>query len=144
MLAQADMPLFFWWEAFHTTVFLINRLPTLVLSNISYFQKLFGRLPDYSFLRNFGCSCYPHLRPYNTHKLQFHSCKCLVLGYSSVHKGYLCLHPSSQVFISRNVIFNESEFPCTKLFSSLGNDSSSQTTHMLPSLSSTVRISTKF
>ena len=136
------MPLFFWWEAFHTTVFLINRLLTPILSNISHFQKLFGHLSNYSFLRNFGCSCYPHLRPYNTHKLQFHSCKCLVLGYSSAHKGYLCLHPSSQVFISRNVIFNELEFPYIELFSSLGNDSSSQTTHMLPSLSSTVRIST--
>ena len=64
------------------------------------------------------------------------------LGYSSTHKGYLFLHHFGQVFISQNVIFNESEFPYTELFSSLANVSSSQTTHMLPSLSSTVRTST--
>lgn len=59
----------FWWEVFRTVVFLINHLSSPVLSNTSPFQKLFGHLLDYSFLRNFGWLCYPHLRPYNTHKL---------------------------------------------------------------------------
>lgn len=35
LLAQAHMPLSFWWDAFQTPVFLINRLPTTILKNKS-------------------------------------------------------------------------------------------------------------
>ena len=42
LLAQANLPLKFWWNAFHTAVFLINRLPTPTLNNISPYQKLFA------------------------------------------------------------------------------------------------------
>ncbi|KAH9652916.1 retrovirus-related pol polyprotein from transposon RE1 [Citrus sinensis] len=62
-------------------------------------------------MKVFGCSCYPYLRPYNHHKLQFRSGKCVFLGYSSLHKGYQCLHPSGRVYISNHVIFDESSFP---------------------------------
>ena len=111
LLAQAHMPLKFWWNAFHTATYLINRLPTPVLNNQSPFEKLFHKSPDYTFMKVFGCSCYPYLRPYNHHKLQFRSGKCVFLGYSSLHKGYQCLHPSGRVYISNHVIFDESSFP---------------------------------
>ena len=32
LLAQAQMPLLFWWDAFVSSVFIINRLPTPLLS----------------------------------------------------------------------------------------------------------------
>ena len=35
LLAQSNLLLSFWWNAFHTAVFLINRLPTPVLNNVS-------------------------------------------------------------------------------------------------------------
>jgi hypothetical protein len=38
--------------------------------------------------------------------------KCVFLGYSSLYKGYKCLHvPSNRVYISRDVIFYENVFP---------------------------------
>ncbi|TXG59466.1 hypothetical protein EZV62_014039 [Acer yangbiense] len=116
LLAQAKLPLTFWWEAFHTAVYTINRLPTPLLGHMSPFQLLFKKSPDYKFLKVFGCACFPFLRPYNKHKFDFHSSKCLLLGYSDTHKGYKCLHPSGRVYISRNVIFNESDFPYHSLF----------------------------
>ena len=92
LLAQSNLPLTFWWNAFHTLVFLINKLPTPVLNNVSPYFKLFHQTPDYSFLRVFGCACYPYLRPYKKHKLEFRTGRCIVIGYSPNHKGYQCLH----------------------------------------------------
>lgn len=86
-LAQASMPLEFWWEAFHCAVYLINRLPTPLLVNKSPLQLLFGKIPDYKSLHPFGCTVFPCLTPYNNQKFQFHSTKCIFIGYSDAHKG---------------------------------------------------------
>lgn len=71
LLSQASMPLSFWDEAFLTSCYLINRLPSKIIQNVTPLHKLFGVQPDYTLLRTFGCACWPHLRPYNQHKLQF-------------------------------------------------------------------------
>ncbi|KAM6584466.1 hypothetical protein CsatB_011468 [Cannabis sativa] len=111
LLAQAHMPLKYWWEAFQTSVYLINRLPTPILDHKSPFEAVHGKKPDYAFLKVFGVACFPCIRPYQAHKFQFHSLKCVNLGYSEVHKGYKCLTPTGKIYISRNVVFNELEFP---------------------------------
>lgn len=115
MLAHSILLLSLWSYAFQTATYLINRLPTLVLHSKSPYQVLYDKLPDYSLLRCFGCACFPFLRPYNSHKLMFRSTECLFLGYSTNHKGYLCLDPiSGRLYVSRHVVFNENYFPCSK------------------------------
>ncbi|KAF7814697.1 Retrovirus-related Pol polyprotein from transposon TNT 1-94 [Senna tora] len=111
LLAHASMPLKFWDDAFRTAVFLINRLPTPLLHQRSPLEVLFSTKPNYLFLKTFGCTCYPHLRPYNPHKFAFKSAKCTFIGYSLQHKGYKCLHPSGRIYISRHVHFDENDFP---------------------------------
>ena len=69
LLAHASLPLKYWDEAFRTSVFLINRMPTPRLNLLSPLEVLFHTTPDYSSLRVFGCLCYPNLRPYNKLKL---------------------------------------------------------------------------
>jgi hypothetical protein len=97
-------------------VFLINRLPTKVLNDITPFYRLYEKEPDYSFLRTFGCACWPNLRPYNNHKLRFRSKRCVFLGYSNSHKGFKCLEPSEgRVYISRDVVFDETVYPFSSL-----------------------------
>ena len=91
LLTQANIPLSFLWEAFHTTSFLINKMLITILNNLSLYQKLHYQPLDYQFLKVFGCTCYPLLKSYNSHKLDFHSKKCLFLGYNPLHKGYKCL-----------------------------------------------------
>ena len=51
LLAQASMPFCFWWNAFVTVVFIINRLPTQVLSSKTPFEMVHGRLPNFRFLK---------------------------------------------------------------------------------------------
>ena len=69
-------------------------------------------LPNYASLQVFGSSCFPFIRPSNRHKLQFRLTKCVFLGYSSMHKGYLCFDRlSSLLYITHDVVFNEFAFP---------------------------------
>jgi len=86
-------------------------MPTPVLAHRSQFDCLFQRSPDYHFLRTFGCLCFPFLRPYNNHKLDFRSSSCVFFGYSSSHLGYRCLDIAShRIYISRHVRFHEHVF----------------------------------
>ena len=121
ILTQASMSTKFWLEAFQTANFLINRLPSTVLHGKTPFSVLYNKDFDYTFLKVFGCECFPYLRSYNHNKLEFRSSKCTFIGYSPVHKGYKCLHPSGRIYISRHVLFNETSFP----FASLSSSSSS-------------------
>lgn len=116
LLAQAGLPFQFWDHAFLTATYLINRMPTAVLQMQSPYYTLYKQQPDYSFLKVFGCACYPHIRPYNSHKLDFHTKECVFLGYSSSHKGYKCLAADGRIYISKDVIFNEFKFPYMELF----------------------------
>lgn len=49
LLAHASVPLKFWDEAFLTAVFIISRLPSKVIDDQSPYERLHGKLPDYSF-----------------------------------------------------------------------------------------------
>ncbi|KAA3477486.1 Retrovirus-related Pol polyprotein from transposon TNT 1-94 [Gossypium australe] len=80
LLAQASLPFLFWTNAFYSDVHLINMLPTKVLNGISPIEKLFGRRLENHQLRVFKCLCFPLLRPYNRHKLQYRSTPCTFLG----------------------------------------------------------------
>jgi hypothetical protein len=121
LLAQASMPLKFWDEAFTTAVYLINRTPNKVLNFATPLERLFHTKPNYMSLRVFGCVCWPNLRPYNKHKLDFWSKQCVFLGYSSQHKGFKCLDISEgRVYISRDVVFDEIVYPFAKLHHNAG------------------------
>ncbi|KAL5816547.1 hypothetical protein ACOSQ3_024925 [Xanthoceras sorbifolium] len=86
-------------------------MPSSVLGGSCPYTCLFKSVPDYSLLRIFGCLVYPHLRLYNSHKLQFRSAPCTFLGYSSNHKGYNCLDKNGRLFVVRNAVFDETVFP---------------------------------
>lgn len=112
LLAQSHLPSKYWVEAFHTAVYSINRLPSSVLQFEIPLTKLFNKEPDFSLLKTFGCACYPHLRPYTKHKLEFRSKQCVFLGYGSNQKGYKCLDlQTNKIYMSRHVVFDENLYP---------------------------------
>ncbi|KAM1465721.1 hypothetical protein COP2_045561 [Malus domestica] len=135
LLFQSGLEPKFWVEAFHTAVYLINRLPPQA-SSVSPWEKLFQAPPKYHNLKAFGCACYPWLQPYSSHKLDTKSKLCVFLGYSLHHSGYRCFDPvANKLYVSRHVTFDEHLFPFkTGLFSgsSLSSDASPPSTVPAP------------
>ena len=122
MLSQSHVPNQFWFDACSTATYLINRMPTKLLSNMSPYEKLFKRVPKYDMLKVFGCRCFPWLVPYTQHKLQPKSKACVFLGYSLNHQGYKCLELSTRrIYLSRHVLFDEDSFPFKGLTSTSEN-----------------------
>jgi hypothetical protein len=110
LLAHSHLSNKYWVDAFLTAVYVINRLPTPSLNHKSPYFKLYHREPDYQKLRVFGCLCYPLLRPFGLHKLEYRSKPCIFLGYN--YAGYKCLDPvTNKAYLSRHVIFDENSFP---------------------------------
>ena len=51
----------------------------------------------------------------------FRSKQCVFIGYSSQHKGVKCLDVSTgRVYISRDVVFDETKFPFADLHANAG------------------------
>ena len=114
LLAHSNLPQIFWEDAFLIAVFIINRLPTPILNHKSSYEMVHHQKPDYNFLRTFECACWPYLRPYNRHKLDFRSKNCIFIGYSIGHRGYKCLDVSTgRIFVCCHVVFNENLYPYT-------------------------------
>jgi hypothetical protein len=91
LLLLVHMPLKYWSDAFLAATFLINHTPSNVINYSTPLEHLFHVKPNYPSLRVFGCSCWHHLQPFNSYKLEFHSKECVFLGYNNMHKGFKCL-----------------------------------------------------
>lgn len=98
--------------------YLHNRLPSKVIAHASPMQLFYQQVPSYSYLRVFGCLCYP-LSPSTTiNKMQPRSTPCVFLSFPSNHRGYKCYDLSShKIIICRHVEFEESIFPFAKFHS---------------------------
>ncbi|CAJ2673543.1 unnamed protein product [Trifolium pratense] len=112
LLAHASIPPVFWHHALQMATYLHNILPNKKLSLQSPTKILYQKDPSYSYLRVFGCLCYPLVPSSTRNKLQPRSTPCVFLGYPSNHRGYKCYELSSRkIIISRHVIFQENTFP---------------------------------
>ncbi|CAN1253863.1 Retrovirus-related Pol polyprotein from transposon TNT 1-94 [Linum perenne] len=108
LLLQTAVPSHFWVEAVRSVVYLINRQPTPVLQHSSPFEALYHRRPDYTRLRTFGCVCFVLLPRKDRTKLTSKTARCVFLGYTDHHKGYLCYDVvHHRVHIGYHVVFLE-------------------------------------
>ena len=116
LLFQANLPLSFWGECVLTAVYLINRLPTPLLSNQSPYERLYSRSPKLDHLRVFGCLCYATVvQPLQKFDSRAH--RCIFVGYPTGQKGYKLYDlRTKQFLVSRDVKFHETTIKTLKLF----------------------------
>lgn len=93
-------------------IYIINRLPTPLLNWKTPYELLYGKQPSYSSLKIFRCLCYAtNIKPHMS-KFEPRAHKCVLLGFSPRLIGYRLYNiDSKQVFVSRDVIFDEHIFP---------------------------------
>ena len=115
MLSKSGLSKKFWGEALLTATYLVNRSPSMPLVGQCPEYVFYGKPLVFSHLRVFGCTAFVHNK---SDKLEPRSRKGVFLGYPEGVKGYrvwLRDEPGFKVIISRDVVFNEDEFPCLRL-----------------------------
>jgi len=98
-------------ESIFIVAYIINRLPTPVLSKASPYEKLHNSTPTYHHMKVFGCLRYAiTITP--SHKFDIRARKYIFVGYPLGQKAYCLFDLSTHTFFfSRNVTFHESIFP---------------------------------
>ena len=111
MLLHARLPLFFWAEAVNSAVYVRNCSPTTSLPGKTTYECWFGKKPDLSNLRVFGCVSYVHIPSQLRKKLDQKSEKSIFIEYPDGTKGYKLYSLKSKKFLrSKTVLFHEDEF----------------------------------
>ncbi|MCO5590655.1 hypothetical protein L7F22_044628 [Adiantum nelumboides] len=115
MLRIACLPPSFWEEAISTACYLQNRSYSRSIKGIPY-SLWYGKEPDYSSLRIFGCTCYAYIPAPSRNKLDDRALKAIFVGYGEPHgvKGYRLYDPVKKDFLfSRSLVFDESSLIST-------------------------------
>jgi len=127
LMFQSHLPINFWSYVIKHVVYLINQVPSPIISNKTPFELLFKQPPDFVMLKVFGCLCYASTHVSHRHKFDPRARRGIFLGYQNGIKGYVIFYfDTKEFFISRNVQFNEMIF----LFNN--HDSTSQPNLSLP------------
>lgn len=111
MLSHANLPKTYWAEAVATAVHIQNRLPTSAFQGMTPYEQWYGRKPDVSRMRVFGCTAYALVPDVDCQKLDKKTVKLQFVGYAKNAKGYRLLSENSRkILIRRDVVFNKQDF----------------------------------
>ncbi|KAJ3743057.1 hypothetical protein DFH05DRAFT_1387841, partial [Lentinula detonsa] len=79
-----------WWEfSYNTAMHVYNRTPISRLNWKTPIEMFFGKIPDVSYFRVFGCAAYVFIHPERRkNKLSPHSELMTFIGYDKGTKGY--------------------------------------------------------
>jgi hypothetical protein len=109
MLLDAGLPPVYWAEAATHANWLRNRSP--LDSGSTPYQLLYGKVPDLSGVRVWGCKAFAHVPGALRTKLQPTAQLGIHLGFSADHKGWKVLLSDGRIVNSRDVRFFEDVFP---------------------------------
>ena len=115
MILHAGLSIAFWAEAVCNAAYVRNRVITSA-HDVTPYEKWYGKKPDVSYLRVFGCTAYAHIPAESRKKFDQKTVKMRLAGHSSLQKGYRLYDEKRQkVFVRRDVIFNETDFGPSKI-----------------------------
>ncbi|GKD00950.1 retrovirus-related pol polyprotein from transposon TNT 1-94 [Tanacetum coccineum] len=87
-------------------------MPVKKLHWKSLYESLYNKTPIYDPLRVIGCLCYAAVTKPNKDKFDNTGVKCVLLGYPQNQKGYKLYDLNTkEIFLSRDVVFDETVFP---------------------------------
>ena len=91
----------------NTKNFVINKSPTKENGSVTLEQKYFGKVPNLSSLRIFGCLGFVHIPKESRRKLESKTKRYLFLGYDGKSKAYRLFDSNSRkVYISKGFLTN--------------------------------------
>lgn len=112
MLYSSNLPSNLWAEAVSTAAYTMNRVPNREEKSVTPFEMWFGKKPDISHMRVFGCRAYGKVPDSLRTKLQPQAEKYIFVGYTNTDKNYrLWEEGTTQVYVFRDAEFDESTFP---------------------------------
>ena len=110
LIHHSGMSKGFWAEAVSVAAHVINRAPRKGLGWRTPYELLFGRIPDVSYLRVFGCRAWVFND--NAKKWDPKSNPMVFVGYEPGAKAFRLWNPATRsIVISANARFNENVFP---------------------------------
>ena len=111
LLKQSKIGPEYWDEAIKHVTYLKKLTPTSALEGKTPFEKRFGRKPDVSHIRSFGCTIYAKIPDEKIRKSEptmDQAIKCKLLGYEEGRKGFRLLNLlTNKVIYARSVTFRE-------------------------------------
>ena len=110
LMFEKNLPKEYWAEETHTTIFLLNRLPTKAIAEKTPYEAWYGFKPSLKNPKVFGCLCFVYVPQIKREKLDKKAEEKIFIGYSSISKAYKIFQPNTKFFlISRDVHFMEND-----------------------------------
>ncbi|CAA7013624.1 unnamed protein product [Microthlaspi erraticum] len=108
ILKHMSLPSFLWGEAARHSTYLLNRIATRSMKEITPYEAFRSKKPNISHLRVFGCIGYAKVDSALLKKLDDRSRRLVHLGTEPGTKGYRLLDPQTKkIVVSRDVVFDE-------------------------------------
>lgn len=109
LIYESGLPLKFWAEAAAYMTHTANLTPRKNKIKTPY-ELYYGKVPNVSYLRTFGCTAYYHIPKNMRAKLDPTGRKAIMIGYSRERVGYRLFDIEHKVIVeNRNVAFDETQ-----------------------------------
>ena len=110
MLSSSKLPKFLWTKALKMTAYILNRVPTKVVSKTS-FELFKGWKPSLRHMRFWGCPSEVRIYNLQKNKLDLRTISGYFVGYAEKSKGYTFYYPHHNLrFVEpRNTKFLEND-----------------------------------
>src|SRR5882724_7136360 len=110
MLNESGMPEIFWGECLAALVHTWNRSPSKTTGGTTPYQLWYGKIPDMSHLRIWGCMAYVHTQKDKHSSLSLHMERCTI-GYPEGIKGWKFIIPKTRhTIVSECAEFDKRHF----------------------------------